>query len=171
MRRARAGLLIWVTSGSAHGPSSPFLGPYFAAKAAQDSLAQTTSLELAPFDIETSIVVPGLFTKGTAHFPSAMQPASQSIVDEYTSGPLAGWPERCLEGSANMVRDEADPQWVADAILGVVAAPRGNRPWRVHVEAEKGGVKMAETVNNVRDMVRERYLRLMGCEELMQVKL
>ncbi len=69
-----------------------------------------------------------------------------------------------------MVRDDADPQWVADAILRIVAAPRGKRPFRVHVEAEKGG-KMAETVNNVRDLVRERYLRSMGCEELMEVKL
>lgn len=70
-----------------------------------------------------------------------------------------------------MVREDADPQWVADAILSVVEAPRGKRTFRVHVEAEKGGMKMAEIVNNVRDLVRERYLRLMGCEALLEVKL
>ena len=69
------------------------------------------------------------------------------------------------------MRGDADPQWVADAISSVVEVPRGKRAFRVHVEAEKGGMKPAETVNNVRDLVREKYLRLMGCEALMEVKL
>ena len=170
MRSRHSGLLIWITSGSAHGPSSPFLAPYFAAKAAQDSLAQTTALELSPFGIETSIVVPGLFTKGTAHFGSAMQPGTPAVAAEYMDdGPLKGWDARCLDGSAAMVREDADPQWVADAVLKVVGQDRGRREFRVHVEAEKAG-KMAETVSNVRDLVREKYLREMGCEDLMRVK-
>jgi short-subunit dehydrogenase len=47
MRKAGKGLLVWVSSSSVRGPSSPFLAPYFAAKAAQDSLAQTYAVELS----------------------------------------------------------------------------------------------------------------------------
>jgi NAD(P)-dependent dehydrogenase (short-subunit alcohol dehydrogenase family) len=42
--------------------------PYFAAKAAMDSLAVLYARELSRRGIETTIVVPGAFTKGTNHF-------------------------------------------------------------------------------------------------------
>jgi NAD(P)-dependent dehydrogenase (short-subunit alcohol dehydrogenase family) len=46
MRKQGKGLLVWVSSSSCRGPSSPWLAPYFAAKAAQDSMAQTYTVEL-----------------------------------------------------------------------------------------------------------------------------
>jgi NAD(P)-dependent dehydrogenase (short-subunit alcohol dehydrogenase family) len=169
MRRRGSGLLVWVSSSSAHGPCSPFLGPYFAAKAAQDSLAQTTSVEVSRFGIETSIIVPGIFTKGTSHFSSAMTPGDKKVQSEYLDeGPYKGWDVKVLEGTGNLVSDDADPVWVAEAIAKVVGEKRGKRPFRVHIEAEG---KMAETVNNVRDMVREIYLTRMGCAELLDVKM
>lgn len=168
MRRTRRGLLIYISSGSAHGPSSPFLSGYFAAKAAQDSLAQTTALEVSRFGIETAIVVPGIFTRGTRHFDTAMQPADKDVEEEYLQGEYKGWDKRCLEGSKAMVPEDADPQVVADAVAGIVKAERGRRPFRVHVETEG---KCAEVVNGVRDLVREKYLTMMGCEELMRVRI
>ena len=87
MRKQRSGLLIWVSSSSAHGPSSPFLGAYFAARAAQDSLAQTTALEVSQFGIETCIVSPSIFTSGTNHFGSAMKPEDKDVEKEYEEGP------------------------------------------------------------------------------------
>lgn len=39
MRARQDGLLIWVGSSSSRGGAPPFLGPYFAAKAAEDALA------------------------------------------------------------------------------------------------------------------------------------
>lgn len=103
MRTTHSGLLIWISSGSAHGPSSPFLSGYFAAKAAQDSLAQTTSLEVSQFGIETSIVVPGVFTQGTNHFSTAMGPADKAVERVYMDGAYKGWDSQCFEGSAKMV--------------------------------------------------------------------
>jgi NAD(P)-dependent dehydrogenase (short-subunit alcohol dehydrogenase family) len=41
------------------------LAPYFAAKAAMDSLAVSYAAELARWGVQTTIVVPGAFTKGT----------------------------------------------------------------------------------------------------------
>jgi len=77
MRAQQSGLLLWVSSTTTRGGFPPFLGPYAAAKAAMDSLAITLSYEVARFGIETSIVVPGAFTQGTAHFPNAGPPADE----------------------------------------------------------------------------------------------
>ena len=76
--RARGhGLLVWISSSSARGGTPPYLAPYFAAKAAMDSLAVSYAAELARFGIETSIVVPGSFTSGTNHFAHAGHPADK----------------------------------------------------------------------------------------------
>ncbi len=47
MRAARQGLLVWVSSSSSAGGTPPYLAPYFAAKAAMDSLAVLYARELA----------------------------------------------------------------------------------------------------------------------------
>ncbi|OAP59415.1 hypothetical protein AYL99_06713 [Fonsecaea erecta] len=169
MRRAGTGLLVWVTSSSAHGPSSPFLGPYFAAKAAQDSLAQTTAVELTPFGIETSIVVPGVFTRGTNHFATAMNPGDAAVEREYMGddGPLRGWARVSAEGHDKIVSPDADPSAVAEAVRRVVDTQHGHRPFRVHVEYDGGG---ATIVNGVRDLVRETFLRKLGLADLLKVK-
>jgi NAD(P)-dependent dehydrogenase (short-subunit alcohol dehydrogenase family) len=68
MRKAGQGLLVWVSSSSARGPNLSFLAPYFAAKVAIDSLAQTYASKMTRLDIEASVIVPGIFTKGINHF-------------------------------------------------------------------------------------------------------
>ena len=47
MRGRGRGLLVWVGSSSTRGGTPPFLGPYFAAKAAMDALAVSYAGELA----------------------------------------------------------------------------------------------------------------------------
>jgi NAD(P)-dependent dehydrogenase (short-subunit alcohol dehydrogenase family) len=42
MRRQQQGLLIWISSSSSAGGTPPYLGPYFAVKAAMDALAWPT---------------------------------------------------------------------------------------------------------------------------------
>jgi NAD(P)-dependent dehydrogenase (short-subunit alcohol dehydrogenase family) len=82
MRRAKQGLLVWVSSSSSAGGTPPYLAPYFAAKAAMDALAVQYARELARWGIETAIVVPGAFTKGTNHFafrPSRRRSATRGI--------------------------------------------------------------------------------------------
>ncbi len=46
MRKARRGLVMWTSSSSVKGGTPPFCGPYFAAKAAMDSLAVSYAGEL-----------------------------------------------------------------------------------------------------------------------------
>jgi NAD(P)-dependent dehydrogenase (short-subunit alcohol dehydrogenase family) len=47
MRAAKQGLLVWVSSSSSAGGTPPYLAPYFAAKAAMDSLAVLYARELS----------------------------------------------------------------------------------------------------------------------------
>ena len=93
MRQRGRGLVVWVSSSSTRGATPPYLSPYFAAKAAMDSLAVSYASELTRWGIETSIIVPGAFTKGTNHFAHAGSPADQARAAEYDNGPYAGVPE------------------------------------------------------------------------------
>src|SRR3982074_1687672 len=71
LRARRDGLIIWVGSSSSRGGTPPYLGPYFAAKAAEDALAVSYAAEVARFRIDTTIVVPGAFPTGTNHYAPA----------------------------------------------------------------------------------------------------
>ena len=86
LRRQRRGLLVWVSSTSTRGGTPPWLAPYFAAKAGMVSLAVSYAGELARWGIETSIIVPGAFTKGTNHFAHAGAPHDKARVAEYVRG-------------------------------------------------------------------------------------
>ncbi len=80
LRGQRKGLLVWVGSSSTRGGAPPFLAPYFAAKAAMDALAVSYSTELALWGIETTIMVPGAFTKGTNHFAHSGKPSDEARI-------------------------------------------------------------------------------------------
>src|SRR6266566_123125 len=74
LRKQGKGLVIWVGSSSTRGGTPPYLAPYFAAKAGMDALAVSYAGELARWNIETTIIVPGAFTSGTNHFAHAGSP-------------------------------------------------------------------------------------------------
>jgi NAD(P)-dependent dehydrogenase (short-subunit alcohol dehydrogenase family) len=164
MRKQGRGLLVWVGSSSTRGGTPPFLGPYFAAKAAMDSLAVTYAGELARWGVETTIVVPGAFTKGTNHFAHAGKPADAARAAEYETGPYAGVADRALKGLAALEPADADPEEVARAIVRVVETPFGERPFRVHVDPSQDG---AEVVNGVADRVRREMFCNIGLADLL----
>lgn len=163
--RARGrGLLLWVSSSSTRGGTPPYLAPYFAAKAGMDALAVSYAGELARWGIESSIVVPGAFTQGTNHFAHAGQPSDAAVATAYADGPTADLADVALRGLATLEPADADPQAVAAAIVGVVDAPYGRRPFRVHVDPAQDG---AEVVNGVADRVRAELLRRIGLGDLL----
>ncbi len=164
LRKQRKGLLVWVSSSSAAGGNPPYLAPYFAAKAAMDSLAVVYERELSRWGIETSIIVPGAFTAGTNHFAHAGAPADTARAAEYEAGPYAGFAVELQKAFAAMVPADADVSKVAEAIVAVVATPFGHRPFRVHVDPAQDG---AEVVNGVSDRVRADMLRRMGLGDLL----
>src|SRR6266702_5640385 len=108
LRKQGKGLVVWVSSSSTRGGTPPYLSPYFAAKAAMDSLAVSYASELTRWGIETSIVVPGAFTKGTNHFAHAGAPSDTARALEYNEGPYKGVPETALRGLASLEPADAD---------------------------------------------------------------
>lgn len=165
LRRQHRGLLVWVGSSSTRGGTPPFLAPYFAAKAAMDALAVSYSTELALWGIETTIMVPGAFTKGTNHFAHSGKPADTARAAEYESGPYAGIADKALKGLAGLEPADADPAEVARQIVVVVDRPFGKRPFRVHVDPSQDG---AEIVNGVADRMRREMYRNIDLEVLLQ---
>ena len=164
LRGQGKGLLVWVGSSSTRGGTPPFLAPYFAAKAAMDALAVSYSTELARWGIETSIMVPGAFTKGTNHFAHSGKPADQARAAEYETGPYAGVADQALKGLAGLEPVDADPAEVAREIVRVVDAPFGKRPFRVHVDPSQDG---AEIVNGVADRMRREIYHNIGLQDLL----
>jgi NAD(P)-dependent dehydrogenase (short-subunit alcohol dehydrogenase family) len=164
LRAQGRGLLLWVGSSSHRGGTPPFLGPYFAAKAAMDALAVSYAAELARWGIETSILVPGAFTKGTNHFAHAGTPADIARQAAYDEGPTRGLAEEALRRLAAIEPPDADPAAVAQAVVDIVATPAGRRPFRVHVDPSDDG---CEVVNAVADRVRAEFLHRIGLDDLL----
>jgi NAD(P)-dependent dehydrogenase (short-subunit alcohol dehydrogenase family) len=167
LRKQGKGLVMWISSSSARGGTPPYLSPYFAAKAAMDSLAVSYAGELARWGIETSIIVPGAFTKGTNHFAHSGAPADKARAAEYDNGPYAGVPQQALQGLAALEPADADAGSVADAIVEVIGMPFGSRPLRTHIDPSQDG---CEIVNGIADRVRSEMFRRIGLEDLLRPK-
>jgi len=164
LRKQGNGLVVWVSSTSTRGGTPPYLGPYFAAKAGMDALAVSYAGELARWNIETTIVVPGAFTSGTNHFAHSGSPEDKARLKEYESGPTAQLAKQIMKGFALTAAADADVSEVAKAIVRVVDMPFGTRPFRVHIDPAQDG---AEIVNGVADRVRAELLRNMGLADLL----
>src|SRR5882672_6758784 len=164
LRKQKRGLVVWVSSSSCAGGTPPYLAPYFAAKAGMDAMAVVYARELTRWGIETSIVVPGAFTGGTNHFAHSGRPADKVRVAEYESGPYKGFAEDVMKGFASIVPPDADAAAVGEAIVKVVDAPFGKRPFRVHVDPTEDGADVAFAVM---DRVRSEMLHRVGLSELL----
>ena len=166
LRKQGSGLVVWVGSSSTRGGTPPYLAPYFAAKAGMDAMAVSYAGELARWNIETTIIVPGAFTSGTNHFANAGKPSDSNRIAEYASGPTSTLGEEIMQGFARTTVPDADVTEVANAIVKVVDMPFGKRPFRVHVDPANDG---AEVVNGVADRVRTELLRNMGLGDLLHL--
>ncbi|MCE4225308.1 SDR family oxidoreductase [Methylobacterium sp. C25] len=163
MRAARDGLLVWISSSSVMGGIPPLLGPYFAAKAGMDQVAVSYARELAPFGIETTIVVPGAFTSGTNHFANAGTPADQARAEDYTAGWPSDFADKMVRALAATVPPEADPAEIGRAVAEIVRMPKGKRPYRVVIDPASDGAVVGYAVV---DRLREQFLDRIGFPEL-----
>jgi NAD(P)-dependent dehydrogenase (short-subunit alcohol dehydrogenase family) len=162
LRAQEAGLLLWISSTTTKGGFPPFLGPYGAAKAAMDSLAVSLSYEVARFGIETAIMVPGAFTRGTEHFPSAGKPRDAARAAAYAR--YDGVLDQVAERLDALTPPDADPQAVADELVRIVGLPHGRRPFRTVVDFVGDG---AREVLEVAEAVRVDFARRIGIADLL----
>jgi NAD(P)-dependent dehydrogenase (short-subunit alcohol dehydrogenase family) len=127
MRERRSGLVVYISSGVGRF-IVPFGGIYTASKWALEALAETSSYELAPFDVDVAIVEPGAF--GTNIFSvvssadDAARVASYGHVAKLAEARVAG-----IEASSA----GRDPNDVANVILRLANLPAGTRPLRTPV--------------------------------------
>jgi NAD(P)-dependent dehydrogenase (short-subunit alcohol dehydrogenase family) len=157
-------LLIWIGSTSTRGGSPPYLGPYFAAKAAMDSLAVTYAGELARWGVESVILSPGVYTTGTNHFAHAEEPDDKKREAEYANGPTRQLGEQAKKGDENVQAGDMDPAEIGRAIVRLVAIPYGKRPFRITVDPTDGG---ADEINKIGDRVRAAYLERAGMGDIL----
>src|SRR6267142_1444111 len=97
-------------------------------------------------------------------YSGAGTPADKQRVAEYEAGPHKGYGKEIQEAFAAIVPPHADAGVVADAIVKVVDAPFGKRPFRVHVEPTQDGADVAFAVM---DRVRTEMLHRVGLSELL----
>lgn len=165
MRRQMQGLLVWISSSSSAGGTPPYLAPYFAAKAAMDSIAVQYARELTRWGIETSIIVPGAFTSGTNHFIHSGRPADAARAAEYEKRPYQGFTEQVQKAFAAIVPPDADAGLVAEAVVNVVGMPFGKRPFRVLIDPTQDGTDVGFAVL---DRVRAEMLHRVGLGDLLK---
>ena len=166
LREQRSGLVVWVGSSSTRGGCPPFLAPYFGAKAAMDAIAVSYAGELIRFGIDTTIIVPGAFTRGTNHFAHAGKPFDVARAKAYDEEYSALMHTVNLRLGA-LLPENADAADIARAIAAVVDRPAGQRPFRVHIDPSKDG---CEVVAAVADRIRADFYHRIGLESLLPVR-
>ncbi|MYN39346.1 SDR family NAD(P)-dependent oxidoreductase [Duganella sp. FT109W] len=167
LRGQQQGLVLWVSSTTTRGGFPPFLGPYAAAKAAMDSMAVTMAYELARFNIETAIVVPGAFTAGTDHFANAGHPADAATSAAYDAR-YQGLMDQVGARLSALMPPEADPAAVAADIARIVGLPHGTRPFRSITDFVDDG---AAAVTDVAERVRAEFAERIGIADLLKPSL
>ncbi|NIL41339.1 SDR family NAD(P)-dependent oxidoreductase [Salinispora arenicola] len=163
LREQGSGLLVWVGSSSTRGGTPPFVGPYFAAKAAMDALAVSYAAEIIRFGVETAIVVPGAFPGGTNHFAHAGGPADtarSAAYDQRYGNDIADLAPRL----SALMPPAADVAEVARAVTGIVDRPAGTRPFRTHIDPSRDG---SDVVSTVADRIRAEFLGRVGLADLL----
>lgn len=166
MRAKKDGLVIWISSSSVKGGTPPYLGPYFAAKAGMDSLAVSSADELVRFGIETSIIVPGSFTKGTNHFHNSGRPEDEKVQAEYDQL----YPNLMDDVSTKLAAlfpADGDVSQVADEIDRIISLPKGERPFRSHVDPADDGSKK---VSDLADQNRAEFMERIGLKDLLNIE-
>jgi NAD(P)-dependent dehydrogenase (short-subunit alcohol dehydrogenase family) len=119
--------------------------------------------ELSRFGVDTTIIVPGSFTTGTNHFANAGEPTDTATAAAYESR-YAGLVDQITDKLNELSPPSADPREVARAIRTVVDTPKGQRPFRVHVDPADDG---AERVNDLGDRVRREFYGRLGLSDLL----
>jgi NAD(P)-dependent dehydrogenase (short-subunit alcohol dehydrogenase family) len=127
MRERRSGLVVYISSGVGRF-IVPFGGIYTASKWALEALAETSSYELAPFDVDVAIVEPGAF--GTNIFSVVSSADDTARVASY--GDVAKLAEARVAGIEASSAGR-DPNDVANVILRLANLPAGTRPLRTPV--------------------------------------
>jgi NAD(P)-dependent dehydrogenase (short-subunit alcohol dehydrogenase family) len=161
MRKQGNGLIINVTSGFGR-VSFPFATIYAGSKFGLEGISEGLHYELKRLGIDVAIVQPGAFP---TEISQKAQPASdQAVFEGY--GAVAEIPGKMVAAIGGLIQTHnPDPQDVADAIVKLIGAEKGQRPLRTVVDPITG--EYIEAANKaVADQFGE-GLKLFGMGELL----
>jgi NAD(P)-dependent dehydrogenase (short-subunit alcohol dehydrogenase family) len=157
--RARGnGLLIYLSSGLGR-TVLPYMSAYCASKYALEAYAESLSYELTPHGIDTVILQPGAYPTGFR--TSILTPDDVPRLADYPVEQKES--ETIHRNISEMLHSEMapDPRDVTNAMLKVIDMPRGERPLRVALRRDAGGLKM---INQICGEVQGALLRGMNLE-------
>jgi NAD(P)-dependent dehydrogenase (short-subunit alcohol dehydrogenase family) len=167
MREQGEGLVVQMTTALGRFVL-PFMGPYVAAKWAMEALAETGRYELSRFGVEFTIVEPA------AYRTDFLQPNGQRYYQRYLHGlsrsdarRRAAYGELAERAEAHLEtgRERLEPQEIADAVAGLVRAPRGERPIRL----AGPGMEFLNELNESSEGVARGALAGRGWEDLLEL--
>ncbi|MEM1164434.1 MAG: SDR family oxidoreductase, partial [Pseudomonadota bacterium] len=126
--RARGEGLILNVSSLLGRVTLPFYGPYNATKWALEAMSENYRAELSQFGVDVAIVEPGGFP--TEFHGNLLLPASTDRNEGY--GPFADAPAAARQNMNDFLaaNPQQDPALVAEAIVAIVGATPGTRPFR-----------------------------------------
>lgn len=110
MRERRSGVIINVTSLAGLLPGAPYTGLYASSKHALNTLSESLSIELMPFDIRVHCVEPGFFATEIAHNSDAVDTGAGPY------GADANWWKSFMDMS---VAGGASPTVVSDLMVSI----------------------------------------------------
>ncbi len=159
MRKQQSGLVINI--GSILGRVTfPFFGMYGASKYAVEALTDSLRYELSPLNVDVALVQPSAYP--TQMYGSALQPSDTECVTNY--GKTGEIPGAMFSQFMSMFESEGapNPHDVAEAIVGLVNAPNGQRPARTVVGASFG----ADSINDATAPVQAGTIKALGLDHL-----
>jgi NAD(P)-dependent dehydrogenase (short-subunit alcohol dehydrogenase family) len=134
MRKQEEGLIINISSVAGRF-SFPFQTIYNSAKFAIEGLTEGLHYEVRPLGVDVVMIQPGAFP--TEVWGKIVTGSDTSVIPGY--GDLAKVPDQIGAGISQMFEAaKPDPQLVADAILQLIAASKGERPLRTVVDPATG---------------------------------
>jgi NAD(P)-dependent dehydrogenase (short-subunit alcohol dehydrogenase family) len=151
MRRQRSGVLMHISSGAGR-VVLPSAGFYCASKFALEALAEAYSYELAAQGIESVIVEPGAYE--TPVFGNTVTAADEGRTSSY--GAVRELPAKI---NAALSSGAGNAQEVADAVLGIIETPAGEKQLRYIVSPRKFGV---DEINALSKQVQASVLEAFG---------
>ena len=163
LRRQKDGLIINI--GTILGRVTfPFFGIYGASKFAVEALTDSLRYEVSQLGIDVVLVQPSAYP--TQMYSSAAQPADVERVAEY--GAIGEIPAAMFKQFMSMFEsaDSPNPHDVAEAVVRLIDAPKGQRPARTVVGTSFG----ADTVNDATAPVQAGTVKALGLDYLDTVK-
>jgi len=152
-RKKKSGLLIHISSVLGRF-SLPFWGPYCSSKFSLEALVEGYRAELAGFGMEFAVVEPSAFP--TDIFSKLLGASDTECNQSY--GEFANAPRESLEGLVQIFdgADAPDLQKVADAVLDLIATPKGQRKFRTVVDA----MGIGDPIEDINEVVEKSILEI-----------